>query len=76
MGKIQNLTVQTLGAVAAGAAAADKAMQNAQLEEEQGLLATEQYHEASADLTSLEGESKEAGEALTKANEAVEATKG
>lgn len=43
---------------------------------EAGLLAQEQYHEASADLTKLQGESASAGEALKVANESVEATKG
>lgn len=44
--------------------------------QEQGLLAKEQFHEAKADVTKLQGESEEASKALQVANENVEATKG
>ena len=75
MGAIQNslnsITAAVTGAVIAGTHAAEAAAQK----QEQGLLAKQQYHEASADLKSLEGESAEAEEALKSANEAVEATK-
>ena len=75
MGAITSAFNQAAGAVA-GAAVAIKhtsqqkaAQEEAKIEkaakqEEQGLLAKEQYHEASADLTKLEGESAEAGEAI------------
>jgi hypothetical protein len=43
--------------------------------QEQGLLAKQQYHEASADLKSLKSESAGAEEALNNATKAVEATK-
>lgn len=65
MGKIQGAALQSLAAGAAVAAGADKAIQSAQLDEEQGLLAQEQYHEASADLTKLTGESEAAGKELS-----------
>lgn len=41
-----------------------KKEEQALLDQEQGLLAKKQYHEASADLTRLSGESKTAGKAL------------
>lgn len=60
MGAIQNslnsITATVAGAVVAGEHAKEKKQQR----EEQGLLAQEQYHEASADLKQLEGESAEA----------------
>ena len=75
MGAIQNslnsITAAVTGAVVAGTHAADVAAQK----QEKGLLAIQQYHEASADLKTLEGESAEAEKALESANEAVEATK-
>ena len=76
MGAITSAFNQAAGAVAGAAVAIKHVSQQKELKEEQGLLAEEQYHEASADLTKLEGESAEAGKALDKANKAVEATKG
>lgn len=76
MGAIQNSINGMLGA-AAGAALAYKHSKDVKAkDEEQGLLAQEQYHEASADLKALEGESKAAEKKLAGANKAVEATKG
>lgn len=76
MGAIQNSINGALGAIAGAAAAAKHMSDKEDLKTEQGLLAQEQYHEASADLKKLEGESAEAGEVLKGANERVEATKG
>lgn len=73
---IQNSLNSITGAVAGAVVAGKHAKEKAAQQEEQGLLAQEQYHEASADLTKLEGESAEAGKALDEANKAVEATKG
>ena len=43
------------------------AAEKEKLETEKGLLAKEQFHEANAELTKLEGESEEAGKALEEA---------
>ena len=70
MGAIQGAINKALGAsgaaaagaanmVAAEEAAAEHAAKEAAIKEEQGLLAKEQYHEASGDLTKLEGEMEE-----------------
>ena len=76
MGAITNAFNQAAGAITGAAIAIKHASQQEELKEEQGMLAKQQYHEASADLKSLEGESAEAENALNKANSAVEATKG
>lgn len=76
MGAITSAFNQAAGAVAGAAIAIKHASQQKEQKEEQGLLAKEQYHEASAELTKLEGQSAEAGELLKSANESVEATKG
>ena len=73
---IQNSINSALGAIAGAAVAGKKMKEAAEVKEEQGMLAKEQYHEASADLTKLEGQSAEAGELLKSAAEGVEATKG
>ena len=83
MGAINSAFNQAAGAVAGAAIAIKHASQQqeakaaaaeekAARETEQGLLAKEQYHEASADLTKLNGESAEAKDVLNKANSAVE----
>ena len=73
MGSIQNSITGALGAVT-GAAVAGKYMKDAKAkEEEQGLLAKEQYHEAAADLTKLSGESKAAGKAVEETSAAYDA---
>lgn len=75
MGAINSAFNQGLGAVAT-AIAVGKKMSNEQAKNtEEGLLAKEHYHEASAELTELEGRSAEAGEALNTATQKVEATK-
>ena len=56
----QSQLLQAGGAVLGAALAAGKLKEGAELDKEKGLLAKEQYHEASADLTKLEGESEEA----------------
>lgn len=62
---------------AAKAAAREKqADEQAALDQEKGLLAKSQYHEAKADVTKLEGESAEADKALKDANTAVAALEG
>ena len=73
MGAIQKSITGALGAVA-GAAVAGKHLKDAKAkEEEQGLLAKEQYHEAAADLTRLRGESKAAGKAVEETSAAYDA---
>ena len=76
MGAIQNSITGALGAVAAGAVAAKHMKDTKAKDEEQGLLAQEQYHEAAADLTKLSGDSAEAQKVLDTATEKAEATKG
>ena len=73
---IQNSINTVIGSVAGAALAGKHAKEAAAKKEEQGMLAKEQYHEASADLKQLEGQSAEAKAALDKANANVEATKG
>lgn len=73
---IQNSINSALGAVAGAAIAGKKMKESKQLKEEQGMLAKEQYHEASADIAKLEGDIETAGKVLTEATEKVEATKG
>lgn len=73
---IQNSINSALGAVAGAAIAGKKMKESKQLKEEQGMLAKEQYHEASADIAKLEGDIETAGKVLSEANEKVEATKG
>lgn len=73
MGAIQKSITGALGAVA-GAAVAGKHLKDVKAkEEEQGLLAKEQYHEATADLTRLSGESKAAGKAVEETSAAYDA---
>lgn len=76
MGAIQGAINGALGAVAGAVAAGKHMKEKSELKAEQGLLAQEQYHEASADLTKLQGESASAGEALKVATEKADATKG
>lgn len=76
MGAIQNSINSALGTVAAAAVAGKHMIEKKEIAEEQGLLAQQQYHEASADLTDLQGQSNVAGEVLKGANERVDATKG
>ena len=73
MGAIQNSITGALGAVA-GAAVAGKHLKDVKAkEEEQGLLAKEQYHEAAADLTRLSGEYNAAGKAVEETSAAYDA---
>ena len=73
MGAIQN-SINKMSASVAGAAVGLKhAQEKEALAEEQGLLAKEQYHEASADLSKLEGESSDAEKALKTATEEADA---
>jgi predicted O-linked N-acetylglucosamine transferase (SPINDLY family) len=67
MGAITNAFNQAAGSVAGAAIAIKHAKQQKELKEEQGMLAKEQFHEASADLTKLTGESEEAGKNLEEA---------
>ena len=73
MGAIQNSITAALGAIT-GAAVAGKHMKDIKAkEEEQGLLAKKQYHEAAADITRLSGESKAAGKAVEETSAAYDA---
>lgn len=83
MGAITSAFNQAAGAVAGAAVAIKHASQQKELKAEaikekaekdieEGLLAKEQYHRASADLTKLTGESTEVKDVLNKANSAVE----
>ena len=83
MGAITSAFNQAAGAVAGAAVAIKHASQQKELKAEaikekaekdieEGLLAKEQYHKASADLTKLTGESTEVKDVLNKANSAVE----
>ena len=54
-------------------AAKAKEEEQALLDQEQGLLAKKQYHEAGADLTKLSGESKAAGKAVEETSAAYDA---
>ena len=73
MGAIQNSINGALGAVA-GAVVAGKHMKDVKAkEEEQGLLAKEQYHEAAADITKLKGESEAAGKVVEETSAAYDA---
>ena len=76
MGAIQGSINSMLTSVAAAAAAGKHAKDTKAKETEQGLLAEEQFHEASADITKLTGEVDAAGKALEEATTKVEATKG
>ena len=69
---IQNSINSALGAVAGAAIAGKKMKESAEIKEEQGLLAKEQYHEAKADLTKLEGETVEAGKAVEETSAAYD----
>lgn len=59
MGAIQNSMNQMLGTVAGAAAVGKKVMKEKKLEQEQGLLAKEQYHEAEAEKSDLEVQADE-----------------
>ena len=59
MGAIQNSMNQMLGAAAGAAAVGKKVMKEKKLEQEQGLLAKEQYHEAEAEKSDLEVQADE-----------------
>lgn len=68
---LNSMTASVAGAVAAGKYASDKkeakaehAAEKEAVGQEQGLLAKEQFHEAKAGLTELEGQSKEAEKTL------------
>lgn len=68
---LNSITASVAGAVAAGKYASDKKEAKAEHEtekeaigQEQGLLAKEQFHEAKASLSELEGQSKEAEKTL------------
>lgn len=76
MGVIQNSMNSVTTAAAAAAIAYDKSLEAKEMQQEKGLLAKEYYHEASAELSKLQGEQAEAQKALDVANSKVEATKG
>ena len=59
MGAIQNSMNQMLGTVAGAAAVGKKVMKEKKLEQEQGLLAKEQYHDAEAEKSDLEVQADE-----------------
>lgn len=61
---INSMTTTIAGAIAAGKHAEEKKA----MKEEQGLLAKEQYHEASAELTKLSNESEKAEATLNDKN--------
>ena len=61
MGAIQGSMNKALGSVAAAVAVGTKLAQKEAMNTEEGLLATEHFHEASADITKLTGEAEEAG---------------
>ena len=71
MGAIQNSALGLVGTASAALIAASNAGEEKAKKEEQGLLAKQQFHESKAELSKLEGESKEAEAALSKASEAV-----
>lgn len=70
---IQNSLNGLTATVATAAVASEHAKEKKEQRQEQGLLAKEQYHEASADLTKLSGESEEAGKVLEEAATAYDA---
>lgn len=70
---IQNSINSVIGVAATAAVAGKHYKEKKEQKEEQGLLAKEQYHEASADLTKLSGESEEAGKVLEEATTAYDA---
>ena len=61
---IQESINSALGAAAATAVAAKRISDQKELKAEQGLLAKEQFHEASADIAKLTGEQEEAEKTL------------
>lgn len=61
---IQNSLNGLTATVATAAVASEHVKEKKQQQEEQGLLAQEQYHEAKANLSELEGQSKEAEKML------------
>lgn len=67
--------LQAGGSVLGAALAAGKIKEGAELNKEKGLLAQEQLHEAEADITSLKGDSAEAGKTLEAAKKALGRTK-
>lgn len=70
MGAIQGSINTMLGSAAAAALAGKKMADDKAVSEEQGLLAKEQFHEASADITKLTGESEIAESVLAEKKEA------
>lgn len=73
MGAIQNSINGIMGAAAGAALAYKHSKDTKAKDEEQGLLAQEQYHEAAADLTKLSGESEAAGKAVEETSAAYDA---
>lgn len=71
----QTQLLQAGGTVLGAALAAGKLKEGAELNKEKGLLAQEQLHEAEADITSLKGESANAGKKLEAAKKALGRTK-
>lgn len=69
---IQKAINSTIGAAATAVIAGQKLLEKATISEEQGLLAKEQYHEASAELTKLQGESAEAGKLVKETSTAYD----
>ena len=72
MGAIQGSMNKALGAVAAAVAVGNKAIKQEQMNTEEGLLAAEHFHEASADITKLTGESEEAGKLVESTSKAYD----
>lgn len=73
MGAIQGAINSVLGSAAAAAIAGKKMSEKSDMKAEEGLLAQEHFHEASADLTRLKGESAEAGKLVEETNAAYDA---
>lgn len=67
---------QILGAGAAAAISIANDQEKKKIAQEQGLLAKEQYHEASADLIKLAGEKDDAKKTLDEKTARADATKG
>ena len=60
----QSAVNKTLGTVAIAAAAGAQAKEKQALNQEQGDLAKQQYHEAKADITKMQGEQKQATDTI------------
>ena len=76
MGVIQNAINSTIHTTTAAVAAGKHMKEQKAQSEEQGLLAKEQYYEASADLKNLEAEQGAAQSALDETTVKADATKG